>query len=55
MQGSEKSDVEDDNYDKDKIDFDKQFYMTKGENFLELKVKRYLFADVEEYIRVKQM
>ena len=26
--------------------------MTKGENFLELKVKRFLFADIEEFLRV---
>ena len=39
-------------WSKDKIDFDKQFQMTKGEHFLELKVKRFLFADMEEFLRV---
>jgi len=29
--------------------------MTKGENWLELKVKRYLFADAEEYLRMMKL
>lgn len=52
-EGSEHDEVE--VWTKDKTDFDKQFLMTKGEAFLELKVKRYLFADVEEYLRVMKM
>ena len=29
--------------------------MTKGEHFLEIKVKRYLFADSEEYLQMMKL
>ena len=56
VQGSEDSDHADvEIWAKDKNDFDKQYHMTKGESFLELKVKRYLFADVEEFLRMMKL
>ena len=29
--------------------------MTKGEHFLELKVKRFLFADAEEFLKMMRL
>ena len=29
--------------------------MTNGENYLELKVKRYLFSDTEEFLRIRML
>ena len=53
VQASDNSEREEEEvWTKDKADFDKQYSMTKGENFLELKVKRYLFADAEDYLKM---
>ena len=55
VQGSDKSDQgEEQDYEKDKLDYTKQFNMTNGMQFIELKVKRYLFAEAEEYLRLNQ-
>ena len=55
VQGSDKSDAGDEEvWAKDKADFDKQFQMTKGEKYLELNTKRFLFSDVEEYLRIRK-
>lgn len=55
VQASDKSDVDEDVTEKDKVDYFKQFVMAKGENFMEPKIKRHLFADLEEFMRAKQL
>lgn len=56
VQGSDKSEQGEEELSiKDLIDFEKQFTMTSGEGSLDLKVKRFLFGDIEEHLRVKQL
>ena len=40
---------------KDRSDFSKQFGMTIGKSFSDVRVKRYLLADIEEFLRVKKL
>ena len=55
VQGSERSENEDEVFLKDRSDFSKQFGMTVGKTFGDVRVKRFLFSDIEEFLRVKKM